>query len=152
MEYALRVQKGAALRVSQLLSLRKSDLQPDEDGSWLLFLRKDKRATMKSNREALHTKSIDGDTVDAFHEAAVLSCRKTIFKSITKKDIGKIVKKTAKRFKFPDNMTWDGSHINRHAGTAALQRRILDQMLDHASQMSSTTRRHYARSLKSRMN
>jgi integrase len=149
------VQCGCALRISQLITLRSGHVVLDPRRVWL---EEDKRATAKNcgtGAAGPHFKEIWDD--EAFRilwtlQAATPSGELLFPRAVwTVPQYRAALKATCAHLQFPPEFKFDGSHVLRHAGTAAAVRVLGPQDLSQHLRMSPAMVKHYSSSLSQRL-
>ncbi len=146
-------------RISQILRIRHGDFQPDDFGKAVIKLRTDKRR--RRNGRGRTSKHHDKVVPDEARKLAKKIAKELnlehgdrLFPSLSKKRggriVGDLIKKAAKKLKFPEGYRYVGSHVLRHCGTAMLLEQAEIFMKDLSSQMSARMQRHYGNPLGAR--
>ena len=164
-ECALRVGFGAALRVSQLKSLRASSLQRDEEdvgqsehpprgmgclmSRWTLCLSVDKRARAQATGHQAHLKPITEEAaavISSWVQKRGLHPRDFLFPRDIGRRLSAALSEAARYFGWPSDLAWGGTHVLRTGGSREIVHRVEGALQELTSQQKVRTLRAYARS------
>lgn len=137
---------NAALRIHELLGIRKGDCQREADCSYLLFIRADKRVRRTNIGAKLQEKPV---TQDVFETLEALGCGKPNGARLfpdgmeATKRLRALLKKAAVKLHWPQGLKFDGPHVLRHGGTQAMFRRAHEVLVEGFSKQTIVTAKKY---------